>query len=162
MANAQQLIEYARGVTPAGEDILAAGVFAVQDDFIATALAAIGGSAAVGELLDNSLAEGVGAAAGVRAARQAHAAGQGVSLRMLLAITPTHIRLFRLGATGETPGEELMVFDRSACQITLGKFGAAEHVELREGTKEMKLTGGVGLLATYKDGNKKVIEQLSD
>ncbi len=160
MANAQQLIEYARSVTPADEDILAAGVFAVQDDYIATALAAIGGSAAAGELLDSSLSEGLGAAAGVHAAREAHAAGQGVSVRMLLAVTPTHIRLFRLGTTGETPGEELMAFDRSACQITLGKFGAAEHVELREGAKEMKLTGGIGLLATYKDGNKKVVEQL--
>lgn len=161
MANAQQLTDHARSVTPAGEEVLAAGVFAVQDDYVATALAAIGGSAAAGELLDNSVAEGLGAAAGVRAAREAHAAGHGVSLRMLLAVTPSAIRLYRLGATGETPGDELLAFDRSSCDVSLGKFGAAEHLELREGDKEMKLTGGVGLLAAYKEGNKKVVEELS-
>lgn len=99
MTNAQQLIDQACSVAPAGEDILAAGVFAVQDDYLATALAAIGGSAVASELLDNSVAEGLGAGAGVRATR--------------------------------------------------------------EGDKEMKLTGGIGLLATYKDGNKKVVEALS-
>ncbi len=161
MASAQQLIDHARSVTPAGEDVLAAGVFAVQDDYVATALAAIGGSAVADELFDNAVTDGVGAAAGVRAAREAHAAGQGVSLRMLLAVTPTHIRLYRLGATGENPGEELMAFTRDSCEVDLSKFGASEHLDLRQGDKEMKLTGGVGLLAAYKDGNKKVVAELS-
>jgi hypothetical protein len=161
MANAQQLIDHARSVTPAEEHVLAAGVFAVQDDYVATALAAMGGSAVAGDILDNSVAEGVGAAAGVRAAREAHAAGQGVSLRMLLAVTPSHIRLYRLGATGEDPGEELVAFDRASCEVDLSKFGASEHLDLRQGDKEINLTGGVGLLATYKDGNKRVVQELS-
>jgi len=161
MSNAQHLIDQARSVAPAGEEILAAGVFAIQDDYVATALAAIGGSAAAGELLDNSVAEGLGAAAGIRAAREAHAASEGVSLRMLLAVTDSAIHLYRLRATGETPGEELMSFNRSSCEVTLGKFGAAEHIDLRDGDKEMKLTGGLGLLSTYKDGNKLVVAELS-
>jgi len=161
MASAQQLIDHARSVTPAGEDVLAAGVFAVQDDYVATAFAAIGGSAVADELFDNAVTDGVGAAAGVRAAREAHAAGQGVSLRMLLAVTPTHIRLYRLGAMGENPGEELMAFTRDSCKVDLSKFGASEHLDLRQGDKEMKLTGGVGLLATYKDANKNVVQELS-
>lgn len=160
MANAQQLIDHARRVTPAGEEVLAAGVFAVQDDYVANALAALGGSAVADDLFDSPVAEGVGAAAGIRAAREAHAAGQGVSLRMLLAVTPDHIRLYRLGTTGETPGEELMSFTRANCEVQLDKFGASEHLDLREGDKEMKLTGGVGLLAAYKDGNKKVVKEL--
>lgn len=161
MANAQQLIDEARRVTPAGEEVLAAGVFAIQDDFVATALGAIGGSAIADELIDNPLAEGAGAAAGIRAAREAHAAAEGVSLRMLVAVTDSHIRLFRLGATGETPGEELMHFDRSTCSVDVSKFGASEHIDLRQGDKQMKLTGGIGLLSTYKDGNKKVVAELS-
>ena len=161
MTNAQQLIDQACSVAPAGEDVLAAGVFAVQDDYVALTLAAAGGSAIAGGLLDSSVAAEIGAAAGHRAAREAHAADQGVSLRMLLAVTNTAIRLYRLGAIGETPGEELMSFNRASCEVLLSKFGAAEHVVLREGDKEMKLTGGIGLLATYKDGNKKVVEALS-
>lgn len=161
MPNAQHLIDRAQSVTPAGEEVLAAGVFAVQDDYVATALAAIGGSAVAGDIVDNSLAEGVGAAAGVRAAREAHASGQGVSLRMLLAVTADHIRLYRLGATGEDPGEELLSFRRDSCTVDLSKFGASEHIDLSEGDKEMKITGGIGLLAAYKDGNKKVVQELS-
>jgi len=161
MASAQQLIDEAQRVAPAGEEVLAAGVFAVQDDHIANAVGALGGSAVADELLDNSVAEGLGAAAGVRAAREAHAGGEGVSLRMLLAVTGSAIRLYRLGATGETPGEELLSFDRSSCEVELGKFGAAEHIVLRQGDKEMKLTGGIGLLATYKDGNRRVVTELS-
>ena len=160
MSSAQQLIDQARSVTPAGEDVFAAGVFAIQDDFVATALGAIGGSAIADELIDNPLAEGAGAAAGIRAAREAHAAGAGVSLRMLVAVTDSHIRLFSLGAIGETPGEELMNFDRSTCSVDVSKFGASEHIDLRDGDKEMKLTGGVGFLSTYKDGNKKVASEL--
>ena len=161
MASAQQLIDQAQSVTPAGEEVLAAGVFAIQDDFVANAIGAIGGSAIAGELIDNPLAEGAGAAAGIRAAREGHAATEGVSLRMLVAVTNSHIRLFRLSAMGETPGEELMNFDRSTCTIDLSKFGASEHIELGEGDKQMKLTGGIGLLSTYKDGNKKVVAELS-
>jgi len=161
MANAQQLIDIAQRVTPAGEQVLAAGVIAVQDDHLANALGSIGGSAAADELFDNAVAEGVGAAAGIRAAREAHAAGQGVSLRMLLAVTADRIRLYRLGAAGEHPGEELIAFDRSSCEVDLSKFGASEHLDLRQGDKEIQLTGGIGLLATYKDGNKKVVQELS-
>lgn len=160
MSGARQLIDQALSVTPAGEEVLAAGVFAVQDDYLGTALAAIGGSAAAGELVDNSLAEGIGAAAGIRAAREAHAASEGVSLRMLVAVTPTHIRLFRLDATGETPREELMHFDRSSCEVDVSKFGASEHIDLRQEGREMKLTGGVGFLSAYKDANKAVAREL--
>ena len=160
MANAQELIDHARSVTPAGEDVLAAGVFAVQDDHLANALGALGGSAVADDLFDNAAAEGVGAAAGVHAAREAHAAKQGVSLRMLLAVTPEHIRLYRLGATGEAPGEELISFTRANCEVHLDKFGASEHLDLSEGDKELKLTGGIGFLSAYKDGNKKVIAEL--
>lgn len=161
MPSAQQLIDEAQRVAPAGEEVLAAGVFAIQDDHIANTLGALGGSAVADELLDNSVAEGIGAAAGVRAARESHAAGEGVSLRMLLAVTGSAIRLYRLGASGETPGEELMAFDRSTCEVELGKFGAAEHIDLRQDDKEMKLTGGVGFLSAYKDGNKNVVAALS-
>ena len=160
MSSAQQLIDQARSVTPAGEDVLAAGVFAIRDDHIANAVGAIGGSAIADELIDNPLAEGAGAAAGIRAAREAHAAGEGVSLRMLVAVTDAHIRLFRLGATGETPGEELMCFNRSTCSVDVSKFGASEHIDLRDGDTEMNLTGGVGFLSAYKDGNKKVASEL--
>ena len=161
MANAQQLIDIAQRVTPAGEQVLAAGVFAVQDDHLANALGSIGGSAAADELFDNAVAEGVGAAAGVHAAREAHAAAEGVSLRMLLAVTAGHIRLYRLGVAGETPGEELVSFDRQSCTVELHKFGASERIDLSQGEKSIKLTGGIGLLATYKDGNKKVVAALS-
>lgn len=124
MANAQQLIDHARSVTPAGEEVLAAGVFAVQDDHLANAVGALGGSAVADDLFDNAAAEGA-------------------------------------GATGETPGEELMSIHRASCQIHLEKFGAAEHLELHEDDKDMKLTGGIGLLSAYKDGNKRVIQELS-
>jgi len=161
MSSAQQLIDQARSVTPAGEDVLAAGVFAIQDDFVANAIGSIGGSAIADELIDDSFAEGVGATAGIRAAREAHAAGEGVSLRMLVAVTDSHIRIFRLSAVGETPGEELMNFDRATCSVDVSKFGASEHIDLRDGDKEMKLTGGVGFLSAYRDGNKKVASALA-
>ena len=161
MSSAQQLIDQARSVTPAGEDVLAAGVFAIQDDHAANAVGAIGGSAIADGLIDSPLAEGAGAAAGIRAAREAHAADEGVSLRMLVAITDSHIRLFRLGAIGGTPGEELMNFNRSTCSVDVRKFGASEHIDLRDGAREMKLTGGIGFLSAYKDGNKKVASELA-
>lgn len=161
MANAQQLIDHARSVTPEGEEVFAAGVFAVQDDHLANAVGALGGSAVADDLFDNAVAGGIGAAAGVHAARETHAANQGVSLRMLVAITRDHIRLYRLGVTGETPGEELMSFHRASCQVHLEKFGAAEHLELHEDDKQTKLTGGIGLLSAYKDANKRVIQELS-
>ena len=161
MPNAQELIDLAERVAPAGEEVLAAGVFAVQDDHIANALGALGGSAVADELLDNPVAEGAGAAAGIHAARAAHAASEVVSLRMLVAVTQSAIRLYRLGTTGETPGAELMAFDRASCEVELGKFGAAEHITLRAGDNAIALTGGIGLLATYKDGNKRVVAELS-
>lgn len=160
MASAQQLIEQAETVVPTGTTVLAAGVFAVHDDHLANALGALSGSAVADELFDNAAAEGVGAAAGLHAAREAHAVKQGVSLRMLVVVTPNQISLYRLGATGETPGDELMSFDRTSCKVELGKFGAAEHLELSDGDKDIKLTGGIGMLSAYKEGNKRVVEEL--
>lgn len=161
MASAAKLIEQAMTVVPPGTAVIAAGVFAVQDDYIANALGAFGGSAVAREIVDNAAAEGIGAAAGVRAAREAHAGGLGVSLRMLVVVTSDQVTLFRLPATGETPGEKLMTFNRASSNIDVEHFGASVHLDLAEGDKEMKLTGGVGLLASYKEGNKKVVQELT-
>ena len=54
-----------------------------------------------------------------------------------------------------------MNFDRSTCSVDVSKFGASEHIDLRDGNKEMKLTGGVGFLSAYKDGNKEVASVLA-
>lgn len=161
MTNAQELIELATTVVPDGTTVVAAGVFAVQDDHLANALAAIAGSAATDAVFDNAAADGIGAAAGIRAAREANAARQGVSLRMLVVVTPEAILLFRLPPVGETPGEQLVEFVRSTTTVTVSHFGANVHLDLVDGGKEMNLTGGVGLLATYKDGNKKVVTELA-
>lgn len=161
MANAQDLIERAETVVPPGTTVLAAGVFAVRDDHISNALAALGGSAVADALFDNAAAEGIGAAAGVRAAREANASRQGVSLRMLVVATPESILLFQLPAAGETPGEQLLTFTRSSTTVTISHFGASAHLDLLDGDKQLNLTGGVGLLAAYKDGNKKVLTELA-
>lgn len=146
---------------PPGTTVLAAGVFAVQDDHIANALAALGGSAVADTLFDNPAAEGIGAAAGVRAAREANASRQGVSLRMLVVVTPESILLFELTAAGDTPGRQLLALTRSTTTVTISHFGASAHLDLLDGDKHLNLTGGVGLLATYKDGNKKVLTELA-
>lgn len=160
--NEDELKAEAAQVIGADEQILAAGVFGLQDDYGQIAVAGVATGAAAGALqVDSAAAQGALAGLSVAAAREAHAQQEGVTVRMLVAVTPTRIHVLDRSATGQTQ-RELLSFDRAETAVQITKFGLSRHLNLAHGDQRIGLTGSTAPFSPEAAGDKLVLHLLAD
>lgn len=162
MPHESELIEKAQTALGQDHHVVAAGVFGLQDSYAAIALGGLASSAVADELPGGAATDAVAAAAGVHVTRQVMAERQGVTVRMLVAVTEESIHLFALGETGSEPKHELMCFNRATTTCEESKFGASRHLTLSDAAngQEIGLTGSTGFLSSYAEGDKAVLSAL--
>jgi hypothetical protein len=157
-----ELIGKAAGILGTEQAVIAAGIFGLKDDYLAVGLGAAAGGSIGDALLDNPLAGGVGAAAGMHATRAAIADSKGLTIRMLVAVTPERIRVLDW-QTGSGPTKELLSFDRSSTDVKITKFGLSRHVELNDAAsgRSLVLSGTTAPFSAESKGDKAVMKELA-
>ena len=162
MNDSNDLIRKASAIVGTEQQVIAAGIFGLKDDYMAVGLGTIAGASVSDVVLDNPLAGAVGGAAGMHAARTALAASKGLTVRMMVAITPEHILVLDW-VTGSGPTKELVSFNRSSTKVKISKFGLSRHIELHDSDsgKSLTLSGSTAPFASESKGDKAVLKELA-
>ncbi len=144
------------------EPLLAAGIFALQDGYLALAAGATIGSEVTSLAGGGALLGGVGAAAGMHVARDARAASQGLTERMLVAVSAEHIHILDW-VTGSGPTRVLRTYVRASTDITMKRFGLSRHVTLHDRASDhsLKLSGTTARISAEAGGDKAVLAVLA-
>ncbi len=141
-----------------GDEVIAAGAFALQDNYKAIAA---GGVASA--FLPGSSKACVGAVenvAGMEAARQANAAAHGVTERMMVCVTEPEIYVFSLRPMGNDPEQILARFDRAGAEVEVTRFGLSKRLQISEGDQELHLQGSTVRVSPDSGGDKAVLSVL--
>jgi hypothetical protein len=162
MNDTNDLIGKATIIIGTEQPIIAAGIFGLKDDCAAVGLGTAAGASLGDAIADNPLASAVGGVAAMHATRSALAASQGLTVRMLVVVTPERILLLDW-ETGSGPTKELLSFDRSSTVVKITKFGLSRHVELRDSAtgQSLALSGSTAPFASESKGDKAVLKELS-
>ena len=157
--NEDKVTAAAQGVLEPGEEIEAVGVFEIQNDYKAMALA--GGAAGALAPGSNPAVGGLAGAAALEGVRQGEAAREGVTATMGVAVTNSSIRVFAMSELGGSVGGELLRFDREAAHVEVKKLGFNRRIKISDPAtgQEVGLSGNsVGVGAK---GDKAVLALLS-
>lgn len=159
MPHESELIEKAQTALGSDHTVIAAGVFGLQDNYKAIFVGGLASSAVADALPGGAMTDGATAAAGVHVTRQVMAETQGVTVRMLVAVTDESIHLFALGATGFEPKHELLAFNRATTTCEEKKFGASRKLKLTDSAsgQEIGLVGSAAFFSPYTEGDKAVL-----
>ncbi len=159
MPHELELIETAQTALGSDHTVVAAGVFGLQDDYKAIMVGGLASAAVAEALPGGTTTEAVTAAAGVHVTRQVMAEKQGLTVRMLVAVTKESIHLFALGATGFEPKHELLSFDRATTTCEEKNFGASRKLKLTDSASghEVGLVGSAAFFSPYTEGDKAVL-----
>lgn len=162
MPSEAELVDAAQQFLGPTEQVVAAGVLAVQDNYAAIMVAGLAAGAIADSLPGGAVTDGVLAGAGVHVARDLNADAKGVSVRMLVAVTERSIHLLSLSAIGSTPERALMTFARASTHCEVSKFGASRHLKLSDSAtgQEIGLTGSAAFFSAYAEGAKAVMSVL--
>lgn len=154
IAEAQELLG-------SGERVEAAGIFGLQDDYKAIALGGLATATVTPDGGGPAFA-GIGTAANLEITRHREADAQGVTVRMLLAVTASQIHVFSMKEFGGGPQQLLMSFDRGRTQVEVKRFGLARRVKLTdpETGQHLGLTGNTARFTYGAKGDKAVLEAL--
>jgi hypothetical protein len=138
-------------------------VLGLQTDFVGDVTALIVAGTIGDDLGAGPLTEGILGAGGMRAAREVNARSQGVSARMVVAVTPTVIHLLSLPATGAHPGKEVLRFYRATTTVKVKRHGLARRITLTDSDngQKIRLTGGIAPWSRYAAGTKAIISELT-
>jgi len=161
MDNSEELITKAQAALDGSEVVIAAGVFALADDYKAIA---VGGATSSLLMPSHSpLASGLEAGATIEGTRQVMAAKEGVTARMLVAVSEKSIHVFGLGLTGTDPKDRLFDFDRETTEVVINKWGLSRHLNITgEGSdKTLKLTGDTMKHSASGAGDRRVLAELA-
>jgi hypothetical protein len=159
----QALIADARNVIGDGEEILAAGIFGLQDDYAKLAVAGVATGAATTALdVTNPLAGGVAFGVATHETRRLNAENMGLTVRMLVAVTPATIHVLDRTELGKTT-RELMRFDRASTAVQVTKFGASRNLNLADASAgtSIGLVGAAVFYVPESAGDKLVLHLLS-
>jgi hypothetical protein len=139
--------------------VVAAGAFAIQDNYKEIAAGGLAASLLPGH--DNPVVAGLEGAGAIEATRHANAAAHGVSERMMVCVTDARIYVFALGSPmGNDPGDLLASFDRAGAEVEVKKFLGAKHLHIAEGDEKMYLQGSTARISPDAGGDKSVLEAL--
>jgi len=154
-----ELIEAAQTALGSDHTVLAAGVFGLQDDYKAITVGGLASAAVADALPGGATTDALTAAAGIHVTRQVMAENQGLTVRMLVAVTRESIHLFALGATGFEPKHQLLSFSRATTTCEEKKFGASRKLKLIDSASgnEVGLVGSAAFFSPYTEGDKAVL-----
>jgi hypothetical protein len=98
----------------------------------------------------------------MHAARDLNAKSHGVTLRMLLVVTPRQIHVLDW-QTGSGPTRLLRSFDRGSTIVEVKKFGLSRrlHLQDRISGDSLALTGSASALSAEAKGDKAVLSALA-
>ncbi|MBM3658414.1 MAG: hypothetical protein FJW95_02780 [Actinobacteria bacterium] len=153
------LEESARRALP-GEAVEAAGIFSWQGLLVAGTVGVAAGATA-GDLLAGGGGEAVGAALGYRAAVEAAAASQGMTVRLLVVVTPDSVRVLRW--EGDDAGAEVRRFDRATTDVHVSKMGLSRILTLHDTVtnESFALHGSVAPFSVQSKPDKVVLHLLT-
>jgi hypothetical protein len=161
MNSSTELISKSRTILGDGTEIVAAGIFGLQDDPLAVSTAGVVG-AGVGDLIsDNPVMAAATGAGAMHAARATVAGSQGLTVRMLVALSDTRIHILDW-LTGAGPTRELLSFERTRTEVRVKKFGLSRRLTLRDTVsgQSLALTGTTAFFASESRGDKSVLSLL--
>lgn len=144
------------------EEIVAAGIFGLQDNYgLITAAGAATAVTTDALGVNDPVADGVAAGAAVHAAREVNAKSQGLAVRMLVAVTQSTIHV--LDWQNDVCTKEFARFDRATARVEITKFGASRRVTLADPAtgQELQITGSTGFLSSESAGDKLVLALLA-
>ncbi|MEV8267069.1 hypothetical protein [Microbacterium sp. NPDC076911] len=145
------------------EEILAAGHFGLANLIIAQIAGGTAGGIATESVTgSNSFSSALGVGLGGLAAVKASAEAQGVTMKMIVAITPEKIHLLNRD-TGGRLRSEVATFRRDAVDIDIANIGLSRHVTLtdRPTGHVVELHGSVSWLSSQAKGDKIVLDLLA-
>ena len=160
----QELKQEAAQIIGTGEEILVAGIFGLQDDYAKIAIAGVVSGAAAAALdVGGPLAHGALAGATLHAERSVAAADKGVTVRMLVAVTPTTIHVLDRTELGKTT-RELMRFDRATTTVQVTRFGLSRQLNLADDAADQRLglTGSTAFFSPEAAGDKLILHLLAE
>ena len=162
MNDPNELISKASAIVGSEQPVIAAGIFGLKDNYVAVGLGTAAGASLSEALVENPLTTAVGGAAGIHATRTALASSQGLTVRMLVAVSMERIRVLDW-KTGSGPTKELVSFNRSTTAVKISKFGLSRHIELHDSAsgKTLTLSGSTAPFASESKGDKAVLKELS-
>ncbi|MCD9624509.1 hypothetical protein [Rhabdothermincola salaria] len=134
-AEATRVLTAAR---PGDDEVLAAGVFGLQD----LMWAQVGGGtvgALGGDLVAGTAGMAVGAALGGYAAKLAACKAEGITLQLLVAVTPSTIHVLNRDPDGELE-PVVASFPRSSTEVQITKFGLSRLVRLHDRDSDVAMT----------------------
>ncbi len=161
MMASEDYVAEAQALIGPEDTVEAAGVFGLQDDYGQIALGGLATAVATPDGAGPALA-GIGGGAAVAISRERNAETQGVTVRMLVAVTERSIQVMSMHAMGGGPQQLLMSFDRSRTQVEVKRFGLSRRVELSdpETGQHLGLTGSTARFTYGAKGDKAVLEAL--
>ena len=173
--NEADLIADAQAILGPDEDVLGAGIFGMANLALGQTAGVVAGAApgrragalldGVGAFIDNPLLSGLlagaGAYAGSHAGTHATAAAQGVSVRLLVAVTAEKIHVLNQDEKLET---EVASFRRDAVDVSVKRLGASRFLTLTdtETGDKIELHGAVGWMSAQAAGDKVVLAMLQE
>ena len=144
------------------EQVIAAGVFGLRDSYKAIFVGGVLTDIAMEALPHPAIIDPFATVASIQASRSVNAKSKGVTIRMLVAVTDSKIRIFSLPSFGNRPERELVTFERSVTAVEVKKFGLSRHMTLRDSTgQDLGLTAGVAFYSKFATGAKSVIAALA-
>lgn len=157
----EDYVAEAQALIGSAETVEAAGVFGLQDDYKGIALGGVATALVTPEQAGPGLA-GLGAGASIAISREKNAEAQGVSVRMLLAVTERSIQVMSMHAMGGGPQKLLMSFDRARTKVEVHHFGLSRRIKLSdpETGQHLGLTGNTARFSYGAKGDKAVLEAL--
>ncbi len=162
MNDETDLIAEAEAVLGSDDPVLSAGIFGLKDDYVEAGAAMVAGGA-VGDVVGDSTTSALGSVAALHMSREVRASEQGVTVRMLVAVTATRIHVLDW-KTGSGPTGELRSFDRATTAVQITKFGLSRHLALHDTAtgQDLTLTGSTAFYINESKGDKLVLHLLSE
>lgn len=157
----EDYVAEAQALIGPGETVEAAGVFGIQDDYKQIALAGLATAVATPDGAGPAL-DGIGAGASIAIARDRTAEAEGVTVRMLLAVTESRVHVFSMHQIGGGPQALLMSFDRGSTEVEVKRFGLSRRIDLSDPQtgQHLGLTGNTAHFTYGAKGDKAVLEAL--
>ncbi len=154
------LIADATAVLGTDVEVLAAGVFGLQDLVLAATAGMVAGGVASDAL--GGTADVASSVLGGMVAKKAYAESQGMTVQLVVAVTADEIVVLNRDTDGRLP-DVVTRFDRASCEITIKKMGLSRIITLHDPASgaELKLTGTVAPFSMLAKADKVVLHLLS-
>ncbi|MGZ0713145.1 hypothetical protein ACWPKO_32900 (plasmid) [Coraliomargarita sp. W4R53] len=164
VANSEaDIVKEAKSILGDQADIIAAGHFGLANLVLAQTAGVTAGSVVGGAIGGNSaINSAIGVGLGGLAATKASAEAQGVTMQMIVAITPDEIQLLNRD-TGGRLRSDVAIFRRDAVDINIGSFGLSRLLTLTDLVTGhcVELHGSVSWLSSQAKGDKVVLDLLA-